>query len=49
MIYICTDCGREFDEPREIRESHGLPGGFYETFTECPFCGGNYEEQENEE
>jgi DNA-directed RNA polymerase subunit RPC12/RpoP len=40
-IYICLDCGRVFNKPREAHEAHDeLPERPYETFAECPGCGG---------
>ena len=42
----CTDCGYEFDyEDRTVvKESHGFDDGFYETFSCCPNCGGDFED-----
>lgn len=42
----CTDCGYVFDyEDRTVvRESHGFDDGFYETFSCCPNCGGDFED-----
>ena len=42
---ICTDCGYVFDyEDRTVvKESHGFNDGFYETFSCCPSCGGDFE------
>lgn len=48
-MYICLDCGREFDEPKKYIETHGLPCPPYEEFYVCPFCNGDYEEKEEEE
>ena len=41
----CTDCGYVFDyEDRTVvKESHGFDDGFYETFSCCPNCGGDFE------
>ena len=43
---ICTDCGYVFDfEDRTVvKESHGFNDGFYETFSCCPNCGGDFED-----
>ena len=43
---ICTDCGYVFDyEDRTVvKESHGFDDGFYETFSCCPNCGGDFED-----
>ena len=40
----CTSCGYVFDfEDRTVvKESHGFNDGFYETFSCCPNCGGDF-------
>lgn len=43
MLYICTDCRQQFDEPCRYVERHGLEHGPYEQMSCCPFCGGDYE------
>ena len=44
-VYICLDCGEVFSEPSEFYETHGFQDHHYhETFTQCPKCGGDYEE-----
>ena len=42
----CTECGYVFDyEDRTVvKESHGFDDGFYETFSCCPNCGGDFED-----
>ena len=42
----CTNCGYVFDyEDRTVvKESHGFNDGFYETFSCCPNCGGDFED-----
>lgn len=42
----CTDCGYVFDyEDRTVvKERHGFDDGFYETFSCCPNCGGDFED-----
>ena len=42
----CTDCGYVFDyEDRTVvKENHGFDDGFYETFSCCPNCGGDFED-----
>lgn len=42
----CTDCGYVFDyEDRTVvKESHGFNDGFYEAFSCCPNCGGDFED-----
>ena len=37
-LYICTDCGATFDEPKEIVEKHGLETPPYEKLLVCPEC-----------
>lgn len=49
-MFVCSDCGLEFDEPKTYTETHGLPFPPYEKWTGCPFCGGDYErKEENDE
>lgn len=42
----CTSCGYVFDyeDRRAVKESHGFNDGFYETFSCCPNCGGDFED-----
>lgn len=42
----CTSCNCVFDyEDRTVvKESHGFDDGFYETFSCCPNCGGDFED-----
>ena len=42
----CTSCGYVFDfEDRTVvKENHGFDDGFYETFSCCPNCGGDFED-----
>ena len=42
----CTDCGYvfDYDERTAVKESHGFDDGFYETFSCCPNCGGDFED-----
>ena len=42
----CTSCSYVFDfEDRTVvKESHGFNDGFYETFSCCPNCGGDFED-----
>ena len=42
----CTDCGYVFDyeDSTVVKESHGFDDGFYETFSCCPNCGGDFED-----
>lgn len=44
-MYRCPECGEIFDAPLIARDSHGLPGGFFEEFCSCPCCGGGKFEQ----
>lgn len=50
-LYICTDCGECFDEPKYIKESRGEHFGIpaFEYMAVCPFCGGDFREVEEEE
>ena len=43
---ICTDCGYVFDyeDCTVVKEHHGFDDGFYETFSCCPNCGGDFED-----
>lgn len=45
-MYKCLDCGKEFEHPHEYEECVGCFWGdpAYQTFKECPHCGGDYEE-----
>jgi len=36
---ICLNCKAHIDKPVIIRDSHGLPGPYYETIYCCPVCG----------
>ena len=42
----CTSCNYVFDyEDRTVvKERHGFDDGFYETFSCCPNCGGDFED-----
>lgn len=46
MMYKCTECGCEFEEPRERKSLlcvlDGVP--YFETLSVCPECGGDCEE-----
>lgn len=41
-MYLCLDCGKLFDEPRDYIETHGLDTPPYETWSGCPECSGAY-------
>lgn len=43
-MFVCKDCGRIFEEPREYTETHGLDSPPYEHWRGCPLCGGTYTE-----
>lgn len=47
--YKCKCCGEIFDEPRVYLETHGFTDGFYETWSCCPYCGGDFEEYDEDE
>lgn len=40
-MYKCEDCGHVFDgsEAHMFYEDYGLPGGFRQSFCDCPNCG----------
>lgn len=42
----CTSCGYlfDFEDRTVVKESHGFDDGFYETFSCCPNCGGDFED-----
>lgn len=40
--YKCRCCGEVFDEPQRYVETHGFTDGRYETWSCCPYCGGDY-------
>lgn len=42
----CTSCGYvlDYDDRTVVKESHGFDDGFYETFSCCPNCGGDFED-----
>ena len=41
-MFICTNCGRTFEEPEYWEEQHGLDCGPYEKWSGCPYCHGAY-------
>ena len=43
-MWVCTNCGHIFDEPRHWEERHGLSDGPFESFSGCPKCGEPYTE-----
>lgn len=49
MSWYCTSCGRVFDDPYDYEECVGEFWGApaYQRFSECPYCGGGYEEAES--
>jgi hypothetical protein len=44
MRYECHNCGRRFEEPDIITETHGLEHGPYEKIGVCPYCKGYFAE-----
>lgn len=42
--YKCDHCGREFEEPDFVEETHGLDAPPYERIAVCPYCKGYFEE-----
>lgn len=46
-MYICKNCGRDFEEPDVVYETHGFDYGPYEKWLVCPSChDSNFEEAE---
>jgi formylmethanofuran dehydrogenase subunit E len=43
-MYLCVDCGKLFEEPKDYFETHGFMSRPYETWSGCPHCGGAYVE-----
>ncbi len=37
-MYICLECGCEFDKPAKLTETHSLTNPPYETIYTCPKC-----------
>lgn len=37
-MFICNECGFEFEEPKKIFETHGLSTPPYEKILVCPHC-----------
>ena len=50
-MYSCDCCGRSFSEPAIYWEDRGECFGFpsYEKILGCPYCGGDYEEIEDDD
>lgn len=44
MRYECHNCGRRFEEPDIITETHGLDSPPYEKIGVCPYCKGYFAE-----
>jgi DNA-directed RNA polymerase subunit RPC12/RpoP len=42
--YECHNCGRRFEEPDIITETHGLESPPYEKVAVCPYCHVYFEE-----
>lgn len=44
VLYICDDCGAEFEDPAMCTYKHYPDGEFSEEMTEyqCPYCGSEY-------
>lgn len=40
-MYVCTDCGRNFEEFSVVFEEHGLDTAPFEAVAVCPFCKSN--------
>ena len=37
-MYICHECGKTFEEPKKVVETHGLDSPPYEKWLVCPHC-----------
>jgi predicted nucleic acid-binding Zn ribbon protein len=37
-MYICLECGCEFENPKKLTETHSLPNPPYEKIYVCPNC-----------
>lgn len=48
-MFQCSECEREFEEPKKYVEKHGLDTPPYEEYFGCPYCGGYFEEKEENE
>lgn len=46
-MFECLDCGKTFEEPHEYEEHIGDFWGSpaYEKHIECPYCGGNFDDE----
>lgn len=49
MMYKCICCGEIFDEPRNYVESYGFGNLYVEHWSCCPYCGGDYIKNNEEE
>ena len=43
-LFVCLECGKIFDEPKNYVEKHGLDTPPYEEFSGSPCCAGAYTE-----
>ena len=41
-MFLCLDCNRVFEEPKQHIDRHGLDAPPYEIWSCCPYCGGDY-------
>ncbi len=48
-MYICHECGYEFDNPAKIQETHGLSSLPFEIICVCPRCSStNYKKTQSD-
>ena len=49
--FRCCDCGKTFDDPKIVSEYRGECWGVpaYEDTPYCPYCGGDFEENTEDE
>lgn len=49
-MWICNDCGCEFEEPKTVNDYRGEFWGVpcYEALSECPNCGSDDIEEDDE-
>lgn len=38
IMYHCKECGKKFERPKIVKETHNLNGPPFEKFALCPFC-----------
>lgn len=50
-LYKCLNCGMIINNPKEIKDCTAVGEQLlcYQTYLECPYCGGDVEDYEEEE